>query len=267
MDAFLLSLVAAAGFLLATALVGSTIGTSRSFHHATVVVAAGILLGIALADLVPESFELLGASQAAFAVATGFLGLFLVEMLTRGHTHHHEEHAHAHSHGPDGDDCVPTHPILPFLIGLGIHNIADGIVIGASHEVSDAAATGVAVGILIHQIPVGLSFAAVLLVSNISRGRTRFNSLFVALLIPVGTLVVLAVPELAEHTLGWLIAVAAGALLYIATGHLLPEAQSENPHPWVAVAFAAALLGSITFVSSLHEPSRTHAAATHAPSR
>ena len=71
-----------------------------------------------------------------------------------GHTHHHEPHAgphghahahaHAHSHGHGDDDaCVPTHAVLPFLLGLALHNLVDGLVIGTSHEVSDTAAAGV----------------------------------------------------------------------------------------------------------------------------
>lgn len=268
MIAFSLAVLAAVGFVIATLLVDSTLGTSRRFHHLSVVIAAGILLGVAFADIVPETFELLGAMEAAFAIATGFLALFLVEALTGGHTHHHEPHgvgahahAHAHSHAPvaassptaAGDPCVPSHRIVPFLVGLGIHNVADGLVIGASHEASDAAATGVAVGLLVHQVPVGLSFAAVLVASGVARSRMHRNAALIAALIPVGTLVVLLAPELADRTLGALIGVAAGALLYIAAGHLLPEAQSEERRPVIAAAFATSLLATILFVGTLHD--------------
>ena len=274
--AILLALIAAAGFLGATLLVDTTLGTSRRFHHFSVVIAAGILLGVTIADLIPETLELLDPTEAALAIAAGFIALFVVEQLTSAHTHHHEphrhdsvehghghSHAHAHSHAPaaahgahDTDvdlSCVPTHAIVPFLIGLGIHNLADGVVIGASHEVSDAAASSVAVGILVHQLPVGLSCAAVLLASGTLRGRMVRDALVVATLIPVGALLVLAVPDLGGSTLGALIGVAAGALLYIATGHLLPEAQSEERRPGLAAAFAVALLGTVFFVGALHE--------------
>ena len=274
MIALLLAFVAAAGFLVASLLVESVLGTSRLFHHVSVVVAAGILLGVTLADLIPETLEQLDGTAATLWIASGFLMLFVVEMLTSGHTHHHEPHgpgAHAHSHAPvdshahshaparatptavDDPSCVPTHAVLPFLIGLGIHNLADGIVIGASHEVSDAAATSVAVGILVHQLPVGLSFAAVLLASGVSRSRAMRDSLLIAALIPLGAAVVLLAPDLSGSTLGALIGIAAGALLYIATGHLLPEAHSEERRPGIAAAFTISLVGTILFVGALHE--------------
>lgn len=277
MDVFLLALLAAAGFGLATLLVEGTLGTSRTFHHYSVVVAAGILLGVALADLIPEAIELTGSRDAALAIAAGFIALYLVESLTRGHTHHHEPHAehievaaegrashtdHAHAHGHGNDPaCVPTHAVLPFLIGLSFHNLADGVIIGTSHEVSTAAAASVAVGIVVHQLPVGLSFAAVLLASGLSRGRMRRNALLVAAMIPLGAGVVLAAPALADASLGILVGIAAGALLYIATGHLLPEAHSEERRPGIAAAFTAALVGTVLFVGALHDTAHADAPA------
>ena len=263
MIAFALALVATAGFLGAGFLVDTTVGTSRTFHHLSVVIAAGILLGVAFADLIPESLELVSTTRAALGIALGFLVLFLVEELTSAHTHHHEPHAHAHAHAHahshgDDDGCVPSHPILPFLVGLAIHNFTDGVVIGASHEVSDSASTGVALGILIHQVPVGLSFAAVLIASNVTHRRMRIDAALVGSMILLGTLVVLAVPALSDTTLGMLIAISAGALLYIAAGHLLPEAQSEDRRPGIAVAFATALIGTVLFIGTSHD-------AAHAP--
>jgi ZIP family zinc transporter len=261
--ALLLAFVAAAGFLLSTLLVDTTLGTSQRFRHLAVVIAAGILLGVTFADLVPEAFESLDGTTAAMSIAVGFLVLFLVEALTGGHTHHYEPHghdhadghapAHAHSHAPDDETCVPRHAIVPFLIGLGIHNLADGLVIGASHEVSDAASTGVAIGILVHQLPVGLSFAAVLLASGVGSRRMRRDAALIAALIPVGTLLVIALPNPSAEMLGWLIGMAAGALLYIAAGHLLPEAHSEERRPLIAAAFATALIGTVLFLGATHD--------------
>ncbi|MCW2924793.1 MAG: Zinc transporter ZupT [Thermoleophilia bacterium] len=264
MVALLLSLIAAAGFAGANLLAGSAVGASTTLHRLSMVVAAAVLFGVAVSDLLPEAFELAPGSRGALAIVGGFLVLYLVETLTGGHTFHHEPHvvgadgaggggahahAHAHSHGPAGDlGCVPTHAVLPFLLGLGFHNLADGLVIGASQASSDTAATGIAVGILVHQVPVGLSFAAVLLASGMSMRRVWRHALAVAALIPLGTTAVLLAPDPAGATLGVMVGAAAGSLLYIATGHLLPEAHSESRHPRTAVLFSAVLVGTVGFV-------------------
>lgn len=264
MTTLLLALLSGAGFFAASLLVGTRLGASRRFHHLTVVVAAAVLLGVTLGELLPETFALLDVTTAALSLAAGFLVLYLIETLTSGHTHHHEphaEHAHAHSHAPtpDADGCVPRHAMLPFLVGLGLHNVADGLVIGTSHEVSDVAATAVATGILVHQLPVGLSFAAVLVASGSGARRTRLSALGIGALIPIGAGVVALVPDLGTQTLGILVGVAAGALIYIATGHLLPEAQSEQRRPLLAAAFATALVGTILLIGAAHGEEHGHA--------
>lgn len=264
MTPLLLALVAACGFLLAAVLADTSFGTSRGLQQRAMLGAAGILLAVALADLVPETFELLHSEQAAFAIAGGFLLLYLVETLTGGHTHHHEPHvgghghghahAHEHEHEHDGatkDPCVPIHAVAPFLVGLGIHNVADGVVVGASDAVSDRSALGVAVGILVHQLPVGLSFAAVLLAAGRTSRQVRAAAAGIAALIPAGALAVLALPRLEGADLGVLLGAGAGALLYIATGHLLPEAHSEHRHPGAVATFCVALLATILLVSML----------------
>lgn len=220
-----------------------------------------MLLGVALADLIPDTYELVGGRAGALWIAIGFLVLYLVESLTGGHTHHHEPHEH-HTTAP----CVPTHSVAPFLLGVGLHNFADGVVVAASHSVSEAAAMGVAGGILVHQIPVGLSFAAVLLASGIMRSHMYRNALLIAMLIPVGAAVVLVVPNLAQTTLGALIGLSSGALLYIATGHLLPEAQSEERRPLAAASFALALVITICAISSFRTSSLDHHNFDSAPS-
>lgn len=257
-----LALIAAAGFFAATCLAETGFGASARVQRIAMLAGAGILLGVAFTDLIPETFELLDVTEGAIAIALGFLALFSVEALTGGHTHHHEPHvgdvghahahSHSHSHGAT-DGCVPAHAILPFLIGLFIHNFADGIVIGASDAAGDDAAGAVAIGLLVHQLPVGLSFAAVLVASGRPVAATRRAGALVALAIPFGTLLVMLAPGLSGDSLGFLVGIAAGALVYVATGHLLPEAQSEQKHLGSVATFAIALVATVLFIGAFHD--------------
>jgi zinc transporter ZupT len=79
----------------------------------------------------------------------------------------------------------------------------------------------------------------------------RRDALLIAAMIPLGALVVLASPTLSGTSLGVLIGIAAGALVYIATGHLLPEAHSEERRPGIAAAFSIALLGTVLLVGAM----------------
>src|SRR3954466_5381444 len=123
MSAIFMSALAAVGFVAASllALLGGELGArGRSLSAAF---AAGILLALSFVDLFPEGLELAGETAVAGFVG-GFALLFLTESLTRAHTHHlPEEHVHKHAIGP-------------FVLGLAVHNLADGFVLGVGAKAS-----------------------------------------------------------------------------------------------------------------------------------
>jgi ZIP family zinc transporter len=227
--ALLLAVLAAAGFMLAS-LLGAVGGrlSARARTYA-IAIAAGILLIIALGDLFPEALE--GAGQAGVAgFVGGFALLFLIEALTHAHTHH----------APD--EAVQEHALTPFVIGLAIHNLADGFALGIAAAEPDAAAGLVGFSVLIHQVPVGLSLAAVFAADRVKRPTVMRLAVLLGLAIPVATVVTSALPTPGDYANGILTGVASGVLAYLATGHLLPEAQGEAASRLTPVIFVATLV-------------------------
>ena len=224
----LASLLSALGFSAATllALVGNGMGVrSRSV---AVAVAAGLLLALAFADLFPEALELAGRT-AVWGFIGGFALLLVVEMFTRGHTHHSPgEHVHRHA-------------LPPFVIGLAVHNFADGFALGVSGELSAMAAATVGLGVLIHQVPVGISLAAVLVAAGASRSNVLRVAIPLALVIPLAAVLTTAFPSPSERALGTLVGIAGGVLTYMGAAHLLPEAQAEHRSPLPGMLFVATL--------------------------
>lgn len=239
----LLATAAAMGFAIAglASIAGLRIGPH--VRAMSVAVAAGILITIAMVDLFPESLEVAGHRRAATAFLAGLLVLFAVESVTRGHGHHH--------HG--GDHETDRHPFAPFVIGLGFHNFADGFAIGSSAELSHRAAVAVAIGVLVHQIPVGLSVSAVFAAGGVMRRRIVRSVVLLSLAIPFGAIVVVLLPDIGASTAGVLGGMSAGALIYIGAGHLLPEAQHEHPSWIVAMGFPITVCATaLLFLSVLH---------------
>lgn len=232
MTAVVAALVSAVGFGGATllSLLGKSMGPRwRSY---LVAIAAGILLALSFGDLFPEALELAGEGAVA-AFLAGFALLFLAEAFTRSHTHHSPgEQVRAHSRGP-------------FLYGLAIHNLADGFVLGMSASLSGAAVGAVGLGIFVHQMPVGISLAAVLAASGASRSRIGWAAVVLGLAIPLAAVLTVAFPIPGDQALGVLTGVAAGVMAYLAAGHLLPEAQADRP------AGTAALGTPLLFVAAL----------------
>ena len=101
-----------------------------------------------------------GAKTTSLWFLIGFALLFVVEVVTRGHTHHEA-----------GEEHVEHSSLTPFVTGLLLHNFVDGAVLAAGQEASAEVGTAIAIGIVVHQLPVGLSFAAV--VATVPGGRER----------------------------------------------------------------------------------------------
>ena len=191
--------------------------------------AAGILLALAFADLFPEGLEF-AREPAVAGFVGGFAVLLLTEVFTRAHTHHSPE------------ESVRKHALGPFVVGLAIHNFADGFVLGVGAKASVIASWLVGLGILVHQMPVGISLAAVFVAAGATRARVVPTAVLLGLAIPLATGLTVALPVPGDQALGLLTGTAGGVLAYIGSAHLLPEAQAEHPSRGTGILFAVTLV-------------------------
>lgn len=241
MTATLAAVAAALGFSGASllALFGGKAG--RRGRSYSIAVAAGILLSVAFADLFPEGLGL-AEVPATVGFVGGFAFPFLLEAFTRAHTHHSpgepEEHAHEHAVGP-------------FVAGLAVHNLADGFALGVGAGASAVASALFGLGVFVHQVPVGLSLAAVLAAARVGRGRIAVIAVSLGLAIPLAAVLTAALPVPGDATLGLLTGVAGGVLAYLGAAHLLPEARAEHPGGATTLLFAATLLATTAALLAL----------------
>jgi zinc transporter ZupT len=221
--------LAAAGFGGASllALFGGELGARGRAYSAAF--ASGILLALAFADLFPEGLELAGGA-AILGFVGGFAVMFLTEAFTLAHTHH------------SPDEHVGKHPLGPFVLGLAIHNLADGFVLGVGAKAAAVTSWLLGLGVLVHQVPVGISLAAILLAARADRGEVIRTTLLLALAIPLAAAVTVVLPAPTEAVLGLLTGVAGGVLAYVGAAHLLPEVQAERPSRATGVLFAVTLV-------------------------
>ena len=239
MNAVLMAGVAAMGFAGASllALLGGELGArGRSYSAAF---AAGILLALAFVDLFPEGLEL--AERAAVAgFVGGFAGMFLTEAFTRSRLGH------------VSDERVHKQALGLFVLGLAVHNLADGFVLGVGARAAEVTSWLVGLGVLVHQIPVGVSLAVVFLAARAGRARVVRTTVMLALAIPLAATLTVALPVPGVGTLGFLTGVAGGVLAYVGAAHLLPEAQAEHASRGTGVFFAATLLVTAAALVALH---------------
>lgn len=151
--------------------------------------------------------------------------MYLLEEILSLHSHHapHHDHSHedphAHSH----------HVALIACVALVIHTLFDGMAIRAAREVSDMLSYGVLFGVVIHQIPMSLSLAAILKKSQVSRQMQIICMLIFSVSIAFGYMLAhLSLQHLGQSFAIYATALAGGSLLYIATVDLLPMTHAES---------------------------------------
>ena len=113
--------------------------------------AVGALLGDAFIHLIPQTFAAEQARKSALEssllVLGGIMGFFIVEKLLL----HRHGVLHEQFHGRNEIDRPELAAIN--LLGDGIHNFIDGLMIGASYLVSPGIGLSTTIAVLFHEIP------------------------------------------------------------------------------------------------------------------
>jgi zinc transporter ZupT len=198
--------------------------------------AAGLILGLAFLSLVPEAQELTNPRTSFLYVLAGFAVLYVVETLVVFHSG-----AERHFHGDDEHHHHDTAKAWTVFSGLFLHSFVDGLVIGIGFEVSHAIGLLAAAGVILHELPEGVTTFALLL-TRIQRRTAFLLSLAVAAATPAGALFALApLRGMGQDTVGALLAAAAGSFIYVGAADLIPETHARKG--WINAVFFVGGIG------------------------
>jgi zinc transporter ZupT len=159
--------------------------------------------------------------------------------------HSHHTHHHAHGHG---------HADTMALVGMSIHNIADGLTTAAAFAISQTVGIVVVLAIMLHQMAAGLSLGAIMLRMGRNRRRIWISTAITGSFILWGALIYhFLLPTQSgaatEATTGVVLGLAAGSFLYVAACDLLPEAHAGD-EGWSITATTVLGYAFVLIVSS-----------------
>jgi zinc and cadmium transporter len=179
--------------------------------------AVGGLFGDAIIHLIPESFEqITGKLTAPLLLLGGILLFFVVEKVIRWR----------HCHVPTSEHHL--HPVVTLnIIGDGVHNLIDGMLIGASYLVSIPIGITTTLAVILHEIPQEIGDFGILVHGGLSVKKALLFNFASALTAVLGGLVILVIGPHVENVALYMLPITAGGFIYIAAADLIPELHVE----------------------------------------
>ena len=199
----------------------------------------GIMISISLMELIPEAVEVGSKGWAALGLLLGVIILFVLDMVL----------PHAHSslvvRAKSGVYHGKSRLNLPACIGLESRcTICRRISHRCSYAHQQSLGLGVALIIALHNIPEGMAMAVPLRAGGMGRGSVVLSTMLAGLPLGVGAFLGAWVGQVSPTVLSVCLGFAAGAMMYVVSDELIPEAHfcARGEYPTIGLV-AGILLG------------------------
>lgn len=200
--------------------------------------AAGVLLGTAFFDLLPEASHV-GEKENInifFWTLLGIVIFFLVERFIHWFHHHEEYHEHE-------KEIKSTLPLIIF--GDTMHNFIDGVVIAATFMVNTQVGILTAIAVFAHEVPQEIGDFGLMLHKGLSRKKIILVNIMSASVAFMGAIMTYLLGNVLEGYLPIFLALTAGFFIYIASSDLIPEIHHEKRHGYALIESLMLILGII----------------------
>ncbi|XP_033734014.1 zinc transporter ZIP8-like [Pecten maximus] len=225
-----------------------TAGFQRIMYFC-VALAVGTLGGTGLLVLIPESLGITGEDspiphykKKLITAIGGIYVFFLVEQCINWRASNKKkskevelsdvkslqskpsnDSAHGHSHRAEGEVATVAWTLL---LGDALHNVSDGLAMGAAYTESVALGISVSLAILSEELPHELGDIAILLHSGMTIKRALFLNFLAAVTIYVGLVIGIIIGENTDANT-FIFAFAGGLFIYIALADMIPEMSNQ----------------------------------------
>lgn len=205
--------------------------------------AAGIMLAISVFELMPEAVKIGSMTVTTIGFLLGALTMWSLDKFI------------PHSHLSSADDFEVENPEkfkmknsiartgYLILFGIALHNLPEGLAIGAGFESSPEVGLLIAVAIAFHNIPEGLAIAGPLKAGGLESSKLILFTLLAGLMTPLGTIIGMLIFNISPVLIGGSLAFAAGAMVFIVNDELVPQSNNMHSHFANAGMIAGLLIG------------------------
>lgn len=177
--------------------------------------AIGSMLGAAFFDLLPEAVEKAPPEIIFGSVLLGIIIFFLMEKFLYWY--------HCH----EGECDVHQFTYLN-IVGDGIHNFLDGVIIAAAFLTSTSVGIIATIAIVLHEIPQEMGDFGILVYGGFSKVKALAYNFLTALTAVVGAVVAYFFLDRITGFTPFMIGVASGGFIYISCTDLIPELNKDR---------------------------------------
>ena len=193
--------------------------------------AAGVMTSIVCFGLIPETFELASVPVTLGGLVLGILVIMILNHIVDRITEtkkenlkiHHTHEALYHGSRFIHDRAKMLRSGIVMLIAIGLHNVPEGIAIGAGGSYDYHLGALLTTMIAVHNIPEGMAIAAPLLAGGINRWRAVLLTALCGATTLLGGFIGILIGSISDFAIALSLSAAGGAMLYIVFGEIIPQ--------------------------------------------
>ena len=213
--------------------------------------ASGVMIAASVWSLLIPSIDMASGMgkfsfiPAAVGFLLGILFLFLMDALI--------PHLHLNTNEPEGPHSSLKKTTM-LVLAVTLHNIPEGMAVGVvfagmlsgDGSVTAAGAFALAIGIAIQNFPEGAIISLPLKGEGSTKLKAFTNGMLSGIVEPIAAVITILISGIITPILPYLLAFAAGAMLYVVVEELIPEAQrgedTDSSSIGVMLGFAVMML-------------------------
>ena len=190
---------------------------SNKFLSFILAFASGLMMSVICFDLLPEALGISNIVNVVIGTIIGIVSMIFCDILVEK-----KFSVNSKTKGME-NNLLKTGIIVS--IGLAIHNFPEGLAIGSGFEASLKLGLSLAIAICLHDIPEGISMAVPMKNGGMSKFKVIFYVVLSGITTGIGAFFGAIVGSISESVIAVCLSFAAGAMLYIVSGELIPESN------------------------------------------
>jgi len=198
--------------------------------------AGGVMVSIVLIELIPEAIEYSNIGITVIGLGLGALMVMGLNSVMdriskpgKPESKLHETYAEFfHSEGITDNKKSMLRSGMIMLFAIALHNIPEGLAMGAAGYHDAALGLTLALMIGLHNIPEGMAISAPLISGGFSKPKTLILVMLTGATTVLGAVAGVLIGGISYTALALSFAVAGGAMLYVVFGEILPQSIVTN---------------------------------------